>query len=424
MQAKLVQMEDPTRKYGTFINSPETLQIIQKMQTGQLVPHVLTYHDGKIYEGDGVADPEGVIRERNVWMNVDAYHRRKVVAAAGDVDGAAKIPAKAIFPSETFRGMLEEYAKISHVLQNSNIPWWAAYSKGVLAAAGPATPTAYETVRRVNYLAEVKGPRYNLGIYNAVNVVTVQNTTDLNVLGFTRSSAKLEGQSEIGDHVTPPTAQNVYASYEKFLYADSFRYEFTMREKRDSQIALEQQVSRDIPGVFAKLKDDKIVAGANAASSTTPTTDWDALLSTYETHYTSDAAKDIEDADNGLQDYGGGMFVLWPRPVARAYRRNVNQTPQLLKPASPGQPESNERNRSWRLPYNEHLTGYIHDGVTAGAAVVISDQWATLFQGPTLEVTYKNQFTPGQVEGRILFDFNGFKEQVSAAASKLLGLLS
>lgn len=400
---------------GMGVNRAETDKIVTDKlgRDGNYAATALTFYDGKIFLGNPLdyPDPKAVINRKNWLVNVNAWHGKKALAASGKAEEAAHIEPF----SELFKGMMEEAYRYSKILRDNYIP-----ARQVLSAAGPLLQTAYETVRRTNWLTEVKGPKYNLSVFNATNVVTVRNTTDLNMVGFTRSG-KLAGTPEIGDNQIPELSQNTFASYDKFMYADSFRYEFGMREKRESVPDVEAQVTQDIPGVFAKMKDDKVTTLANGVTGTTPTTDWDSLTGE---HYTNQADKDIEDADNTLVDYGGAMSVLWPRAVANAYRRNVNGAPGPLRGNSVALPESAERKRQWNLPLNEHIIGYINGTINTGEAVVISDQWATLFQGPTIQVNYKNVMTPMQVEGRILFDFNGVKEQVAAAATRLQGLLS
>jgi hypothetical protein len=48
--------------------------------------------------------------------------------------------------------------------------------------------------------------------------------------------------------------------------------------------------------------------------------------------------------------------------------------------------------------------------------------WADFYQGPVINVGYKNTMNPGQTEGALLFDFNGFVEKVSSAKRKRNGL--
>lgn len=372
--------------------------------TGRLV-------GGKIYEGN--AFEEGVIHRRNELFDVGAWSQKMMLGASGKRD-----EADAIDPfSKTMKGALETFAKVNDLHERTGVPIHRIL--GAAASGNPTVPHEYELVRRVNYLTEVVGPQYVMETYNAINLVVVKPTTDLNVIGFARS-AKLAGQKEIADDQIPEIAKNAYTSYFKDIYADAFRWEFGMREKKDAVIDLEAQVTQDIPGLFAKLKDDKIVAGLNAVTGTTPATDWDLLSGE---HYADDAAKDIEDAENTVREYGRVRGTIMRRNVARAYRRNVNGT-LLINRESISTPTSMEKNRSFVMPLNEHITGYVNDGINPGELVLVTDQWGKLFQGPTVQVTYKNVFTPAQMEGRIIFDFNGFKEVNASAGTRLRGLLS
>lgn len=396
------------------MNSPEIAQIVEALKSGHLMGSRISYFDGKIYEGDVMT--EGVNR-RNFLVDVNKFHARKTLAAAGRSDDAAGVDPF----SDRFKGFLQEYRKVVKSMDMSYLPYHHL-DRSVLAAAGPVVPTAYETVRRVNYLTEVKGPKYRMDIFNAIKGVEVRQTTDLNFLGYTRS-ALLAAQKEIADHITPDLVTNSFSTFEKQLFADAWRFEFSQRELKDSAINLRDQVTQDMEGAFAKLKDDKIVAEANAASSTTPTTDWDARLATYETHYTSDAAADIETADIALRSYGGAAYCYMRSATARAYLRNVNGT-TIINKNSIGVPTSNEGNLEWQMPLNPRIMAIVNEGINSAEAVVCARGWCTLYQGAVVQVSYKNPMTSGQVEGMIHFDFNGVKRENASFSSRLLALLT
>ena len=78
----------------------------------------------------------------------------------------------------------------------------------------------------------------------------------------------------------------------------------------------------------------------------------------------------------------------------------------------------------WESLANEHILGIVNGGISAGEAVICAEGWCSLYQGPVLQVTYKNPLTPGQVEGRIHFDFNGTKRENTSMATRIDGLLS
>lgn len=394
------------------VNSPETAALLSKLSgRGGYDVSMLSFFDGKIYAGNVL---ENGPRRQDILVDVDKLNERRALGASGEADRAIRIDPF----GETYKQALETWAKVERIHDETGVP--VSRIVGAAASGTPKIATEYELVRRVNYLSdEVRGPTYVMETFNAINGVKVVPTVDLNVIGWART-AKLAGQPEIGDEQIPDIVKNSFTSYFKDIYADSIRYELGMREKQQSAISLEEQVTQDIPGAMAKMKDDKIITLMNAVADTTPTTDWDAVTGE---HYTSDAAADIETVDNTLREYGGAYAVFMPRAIARAYRKNVGTNVSQNKDAI-STPISMEKNRSFALPMNEHITAYVHDGITAASAVAVSRQWAILLQGPTIQVAYKNQFTPAQMEGRIYFDFNGVKEAVSAAAVQIIGLLT
>jgi hypothetical protein len=282
----------------------------------------------------------------------------------------------------------------------------------LLAAAGNTIETAYDTIRRINYLTEIVGPQYVLDDYNALEAVNIRTVKDLQFKGFYKSSSLLTGQGRIGDHVTPNVARQAFTAYEVSLLADSFRYEFGMREQKDSVFSLDAEIKKEIPGLMKKLKDDRITTAANAKSGTDISPDWDATSGNF---YSADAPGDIEAIEETLDQYRSELIMLAARDTIRLYNRNIQAPNVADAPKSQILPASG---RSGTLKMNAAVKYYINPSITASSLILIAKKaWMDWFQGPVINVSYKNQMTPSQTEGRIVFDYNGDVEKIAADGS-------
>jgi hypothetical protein len=366
----------------------------------------------------GQMDADGYIDNASKLVNVDKLlsHRELIAAGRkGETDNS-------MF-SQAYMTYLDE-AKKQKDLVDANPGINPAQLLGASAPTGSnLVDTAYENVRRVNYLTEVVGRQYNLNDYNANQVVKVRRVNALNVVGFTKTSALMQGIPEIGDHQTPPPFRQTFGTYEKSLYADTFRFEFGMREKKDSVINLQSELTKEIPGIMARMKDDKITDAINALTVTsTLATDWDAITNGNFV-YTDDAAADVEADEVNLDQFGGEKVMITTRAIARAYHRNVHQVG--IGGAENATSMNDQSSRTGRLALNPSVKFVINNSITADTyTIVAKDSWAELLQGPVSSVSYKNQMSPAQTEGRIIFDFNGFVEKLNGAMQKHDGVTS
>ena len=336
-------------------------------------------------------------------------------------DGKNGLKDTAVY-TQDFLTVLEEANKQADLIEdNPGLP--VANLIGAAATGSNLIETAYENVRRVNYLTDVVGKQYNLNDYNSLKMVTERRVSVLNVVGFTKSSSLLQGIPEIGDHTTPPPFEQEFETYEKSLYADSFRFEFGMRELKDSVIGLKSELVKEIPGLFLRMKDNKITTALNAFTVTsTLGTDWDAITAGNSV-YDDDAAEDVEADEVLLDQYGGGKVLITTRAVMRAYHRNVKQV------GIGGNENSTSLNdagaRTGRLALNPQVEFVINNSMDADAyAIAATNSWADLLRGTVSNVSYKNQLTPAATEGRITFDFNGFVQKLSDALKKHDGVTS
>lgn len=399
-------------KYGSDrTNTQKNLEMLNAPGTMQ---HALTVFEGKIYDFDARPGNEltpKAMKETEL-IDVNNYWQRKALMKQGKKEEAENI----IFSTDYFDELAKAAKKQADKVNSTSQPYYKTLGS---AGLGNTINTAYEVVRRVNYLTNVTSPSYNMANFNGKNAFNVISTTDLNLKGFYKNALPT-GQPEIGDHVTPDVSKLGYSPFEKSIYADSFRYEFTMREVKDSVFSLESQVQNDIPGIFAKMEDDKCTTLLNAISSSgTISPKWDAVSGNF---YTADAAEDVETAEVALDNYGSGDVIMLPRNTLRSYLKNIQSAINTLAPTSLQKPDSV---RTGIMPRNPNLTYYVNNSITSASFIVLSKMhYGDFYQGPKVNISYRNQFTPGQIEGRILLSFNGVREKIAAASSRWLNVLT
>lgn len=388
-----------------ILNTPGTaihvLSVIPNINKGGL--------GGKIYDADLRPGFFGSKREieQSFLLDIDKYTEARMLRNQGKEEEALAILQNKEFVSPYYKDIYSEYKK-----QKAKVDSVAQPVHRTLGSVGLGNiiNTAYEVVRRINYLTTVTSPYYNMANFNAKNVTNVQGITNLNVKGFYKQALP-EGIPEIGDNVTPDITKLKYTAFTKSIFADAFRYEFTQREVSDSVFSLESQVQADIPGVFAKLETLKITNLINALSpDKNISTKWNAISGNF---YSADAASDVEDGEVALDNYGSGDSVILPRDTFRLYLKNIQSAINTLAPPSLQKPDSV---RTGLMPRNSNLTYFVNNFITSKAFFVVSKfHFADFYQGPKVNVTYKNQFTPGQIEGRIMFSFNGIQQKIRAS---------
>lgn len=404
-------------KYGDRVDTSKNLEMLQKAGTNVHVLSILPNVEqdefgvgvfkpgGRIYEIDmrpGV-DPTRSEIEQSFLIDIDKFWEAKKLAKMGKKEESEKI----VFASQYFQDLLKEAGKQKAKVDSTFQP----YSRTLGSASlGNIINTAYEVVRRINYLTVVTSPYYNMANFNAKNVTNVIGVTNLNLKGFYKNALP-QGIPEIGDNVTPDITTLQYTAFTKSIFADSFRYEFTMRDISDSAFSLEAQVQADIPGVFAKMETQKITNLINALTpDVTISTKWNTISGNF---YSADAASDVEAGEVSLDNYGSGDSIILPRDTMRFYLKNIQSAINTLAPPSLQKPDSV---RTGIMPRNPNLTYFVNNFLTSKTFFVVSKfHFLDFYQGPKVNVSYKNQFTPGQVEGRIMFSFNGIIQKIRAA---------
>jgi len=390
--------------YSTNTKQNQTLLSRPGTQT-----HVLTIFKNKILDFDARVGPVTKKVMDKFWLvDLSKRARAKTLAASGAKD--ASIGMEDDSRSPAYKDLLKEYAKQQDRVNNSfESPHNILKPAG---AAGQVIDTAYEVVRRINFLQKVAGKSYLMERFQARNVVNIESKEDLNFKGFTQDEL-LEGTPEIGDNITPDPVKPAFSFFEKQIFADSFRYEFGVRDRKDSQIGVVERLTRQIPGIMEKMVNDKITSVINAKISSLDVPDWD-VDADANGIFDNDASEHVEDMDVKIQDYDGEHVIIGPRKVIRLYLRNV-QGRNVVATQS-GQTSDG---RSGVLPANEHIKYFIDNHITSNTLTLIAKQhFIDMYDGPKVEVSYKNELTPAHMEGRILFHFNGIKKKLDSAADK------
>lgn len=355
---------------------------------------------GAIYLGDA----RDYVDESLKLVNVDQYVKGKVLAAAGKREEAEDLK---IF-TDLYWSNYDGYEQVMQGLENASKPYYS-----IFGAAATKT-TQYETTRRTNDILQVTGEQYTNEEYQAINAAKILPVgSNFKFKNHTKTSSKLIVQKEIGDDIEPTPARQTFSSADFEIFADAFHYRFSMRDKAESVFPLEAEIQKEIPGMFLRAKNEKVVTLLEAISGTNQG-DWDAVSGSF---YTSSAPADVQTFEDAVKPYqaGGKLVAVFEQNSWRAYMKNwqgVVQTPgpNLAKSTS------GAMDKSGTLPGNPNVTYYIDDAITdAEYMLVAQESWCRGFQGAVIQTSYKNSKTPGQMEGKIYLDFNGFRVQESSA---------
>ena len=156
------------------------------------------------------------------------------------------------------------------------------------------------------------------------------------------------------------------------------------------------------------------MAKINAVPSGEDVGDWDDRPAAAD-RFNFDAAEDVENSLNDIEDFDGSKVMISPRSAIRLYKRNS----QGLNVTTA---ESGQSKRSGTLPFHEDGTYYIDNAMTDNTfAIIAKEHYATLWEGPKINVTARNDLTPNKEEINILFHFNAVEEKVLDAISKKNG---
>jgi len=283
-------------------------------------------------------------------------------------------------------------------------------------AAGNVIDTPYEVARQLKYLLDVSGKQYKLKIFQARNTVKIVSSgSDLHLTGFIKTGELLQGTPELSDYQTPDPSRQAFDTYQKAIFADSFHWQSTMRERSNSGPNIEAEMSREIPGIMESMVDIKIRAALNLLPVEPAVGSWRALEA--NGHFTEEADQDVQDAGLAIDEFDGQFVFYAHRTTISAYLKNImGRNFTGIKTLTP------ETERSGTTPLNEDLQYFIGNQLEKGQYFVLArDHAIEMHQGPQLDIMYKNEKTPGQLIGRMKFNYNGIITKFEEAAGSFTG---
>ena len=354
----------------------------------------LTYDpkSGKIYLGDGRD-----YLEKDDWLvDVENYKKSKVLGAAGELD---KANALKVF-SQPYIGMVETFARIEKVLDSTHTP----YQK-VFGASGIEATTQYENVRRTgDLLTTVTGKEYLLEEFQAINLAEEVRKDALKFKYFRRISDQALVQRELGDDDIPHNVRAYFTDGEKEIFADAVSIHTSMRDTKNNEFDVIQQIVQDFPGAFLKAKNDKVLEIINAKPGTNQG-DWNATSGNF---YDVKAAEQIQEAEKAVRPYGGPLVVGMNSDTWRLYVDNFGGSKDP-KPSNISTADASMKKGT--LQGNPSTTYHIDDGITSESYIMVALRaYMKLFRGQVIQSSVKDERTAGQNEQRFYFDFNGVEE--------------
>ena len=382
-----------------------TQQEQQRTNAGQKVG-ALTVLDGKLYAVDGrefVNDGKAYMPKESLLVDIGLQQSIKsdIVGASGDIEKLNDYASKIYSP--LYQQYLDEYDQITAKLDGTFLPY-----QSIIGAAGSVTP--YETVRRAEDLIDVVGQQYDPTEYTALNAVTIRNTNKVRFKRPRKTSALLQVEQSIGDNMEPQPVQQAFTEAEVDVFADATQFQISMREQADTTFSIEAEFLKELPGMFARAKDEKVMALINGLTGVNQG-DWDAVTGNF---YTVDAAEDVETAINAIKSYGSTHIGIFASDSLRLY--NKNQKAPLSFKTDPSTAQVGAKG-PYTLANNAGVTAFVNPSAVAGEyTIVAKESYADMYQSMKIQTSFKNERTAGQNEHRYWFDFNEVFENTSSAA--------
>lgn len=440
-------MQEPPVGYAGYskmdsANNQKNLQVLNGASA-----KVLTIKDGKILDIDAreldgkpisdkivaetlLFDMHGEFNDEVATMaakNIPMDQHYIALGAAGNLplnqDEKAKIHERNASPA--FMDLLKQAVSQRKAVNNSFTPaWQVLHTKGdhrALGAAGNGNDvlyqTAYELVRRVNYLRFEARRSFYTPSFQLRNLCNIQSVPNFNYLGFAQPKL-MRGQKHISDQAKPDPQTPTFTKYQVELFADSFRWQTTMRERVDSFVELGQSIQRQVVGIFEEMMNERIqtfLDGATIPSVAVRGGSWSAYA-TGGFHHSADAVAAFEDAEIDLETFEGPMNTVMNRACHRLFARNI-QGINVESPRSTA--ATNER--SGTLASVPMMTYYIDNHVRNYFMVAKRDHFLKLLDGVKLDFSYRDQMTAGNMEGKVRFEYNNIVPMLTSAAKKYIG---
>lgn len=395
-------------KYSTLTDTKKNVEILN----GASSQHVLSVINGKIHDIDprnyDGSIPNKHLRDTELYdLAIDA--RIASLTSDGKIEDAAKLDATL---SRGF-DLAEDAAR---QMKRMDRDWNGRLIKPV-GAAGNVIDTPYEVARQLKYLSKVSGKEYKLKIFQARNTINIISSgSDLHLTGFLKISDLLKGSPESSDYIEPNPSRQAFDKYEKAIYADSFHWQSTIRERSNTGPNIESEMAKELPGIMEEMVDSKIRAEWDTLSLNATLGNWKAAGA--NGHFNEFADEDVQDGATLIDEFSGQFIMYCHRKVISAYLKNIKgRNYDGVKSILP------EGERSGVMPLNEDVTYYVGNQLAEDEFIVAAREHAIeLHQGPQLDIMYKNERTPGQLIGRMKFNYNGVITKLTGAATKFDGV--
>ena len=406
---------------GGLADTYKNKQIVDNVRS-----NVLTIYDGKVLNFDGrhIDAKKGLTAKiiADNWLvdlKGEALAYRGLGASGQTPTRDQQIELEEQYQSDQFRDMVTEALSQKKTVDNSFTPAWTTLhtKHGGLGAAGAADTlfqTAYELVRRINYLRFEARRSYYLPAFQAHNICNTETVSKFNFDGFTQPKL-LEGQPHLGDEEKPDVVRPEFETYNVQLFADSFRWETTLREKSDSYMDINESIQRQVPGIFASMLNQRILPVFAAKTAETALKAWD-TRNTAIGYFANDAGEAFETGEVKLETFDGPLVSLGNRHMIRLYMKNrqgINvTTPRSTAPADA---------RTGTLADNPQVTYHIDNHVVDYFMLVKRDHYVKLLEGVKLDFAYRDEMTPGNMEGRVRFAYNNVVPMIQDAGLRYTG---
>ena len=372
-------------------------------------PSTLTFLNGKVYDVDARlctnSDGRMIMPKESFLFDYDKIQKQGATILGAS--GKDTNPREDVI-SGRFLSMYEDFERIEKEIEHSSMPYT------LLGAAG--STTSFEVVRRSTDLTDVVGLQYTNEDYTAHNVATKRHT---NAVRFTRprkTSSLNTVQREIGDDQEPEPERITLAEGTIDIFADAIQYVKSMRDEVDTTVSPASEFNKEIAGMFAKEKDDKITEKINIVTGINQG-DWDAVTGSF---YDVNAATQVQVQEDAVKGYGRPLVGLFADDAWRAYFENI-RAPLTAEAASSTSTDMG----GVKLPKNPNVTAWVNSDLTAGTYVIVAKpSYMDLFLGPVIQTSFKNVRTSGQNEHRFWFDFNGILENTTSAIGKGTSVLA
>ena len=388
--------------------------------------NVLTIYDGKVLNLDGRhIDPKKGLSSKQISdsylvdIKGEALAYQGLGAAGTKPTRDQQIELEEQYQSDQFRGMVAEALSQKRTVDNSYTPVWDVLhgKHGGLGAAGAADTifqTAYELVRRINYLRFEARRSYYLPAFQAHNICNTETVSKFNFDGFTQPKL-LEGQPHIGDETKPDVARPEFETYNVQLFADSFRWETGLREKSDSYMDINESIQRQIPGIFASMLNKRILPIFASKTAETALLPWDTRTGQIG-YFQHDAGEAFETGETTLESFDGPLLCLGNRHMVRLYMKN-RQGINVVTPKSTAPGDA----RTGIFADNTQVTYHIDNHVVDYFMLVKRDHYVKLLEGVKLDFAYRDEMTPGNMEGRVRFAYNNVVPMIEDAGLRYTG---